>query len=763
MSLPSGFLVSTLITDIFAVENQLIEQTYSDLFKAYDGERGRSVGLWICREQFENNDERLTQFVKRMGRFSNVSIRTPKLFSVGLDPSGLLFIVVEYTDGYSITQGNLDMKEAERRFAAALQIVETLHAHGIGLGDIGANSFWLTRTGEIALVGVMGNPAFEGSLESILRADVLALTALCRRLFGSLLQTAPAWIHESLAIAESTDSSAPQSATIFASHFRKIKEKILNEEAQVTQRGERRLEKRSTDNQLQVFDGSGANKEDQSAETSASVQNRKKLLIGVGIFLVLVIALSIGLLLFSNKSEQTLDETQMVLRAVANDRMKQAADILNSQDVQITEKRAKFAELSQSDDPLAHTLLVDAALKSIEPSERLLAEREIMIRAKRFKLGLLADAVKSWLDSVSLADNPPEYELSLKILDGSLPAAARGEIAERIFILNPYLGSKFLSALVLSSDEDIYRTSVSAVIAKMGNSSTLPPINISSKALIGMLLESSPELQPQFAAMVQSCSDDELRWLSTSALQQGKTISSSVLEVVIKRNLFGDTTKAYLHPLLSGEELPEGTLQLISRLLSKEVSKGDVEQLGIWLHADALELLKVLLVDNTDPLIAKDLLDYVAGRSSGNVFIEQLFSLFRKMDPKDRTSFAALVGVTTSSEMVFSKSTVERALQPLKHLEEKNPLFSFLVSAPNQSFLSYYLQEFEKRIPAASMVALLSNPSVEVRKASVHALRNVNNTAVLQVILEAYKAEQNKDVKKIYEEELWVIKERMTK
>jgi hypothetical protein len=75
--------------------------------------------------------------------------------------------------------------------------------------------------------------------------------------------------------------------------------------------------------------------------------------------------------------------------------------------------------------------------------------------------------------------------------------------------------------------------------------------------------------------------------------------------------------------------------------------------------------------------------------------------------------------------------------------------------------VTYYLEKFHDQIPGPSMVALLSNPLKEVRIAAIRGLKNVNSTPVLQIILQAYEAEKDPDVRSAYEEELWVIRERV--
>ena len=58
------------------------------------------------------------------------------------------------------------------------------------------------------------------------------------------------------------------------------------------------------------------------------------------------------------------------------------------------------------------------------------------------------------------------------------------------------------------------------------------------------------------------------------------------------------------------------------------------------------------------------------------------------------------------------------------------------------------------------MIALLSNPDKVIRISAIQAIKDVNETPVLQIVLEAYAAEQDPDVRKEYQQ-LWIIKQRM--
>ena len=167
----------------------------------------------------------------------------------------------------------------------------------------------------------------------------------------------------------------------------------------------------------------------------------------------------------------------------------------------------------------------------------------------------------------------------------------------------------------------------------------------------------------------------------------------------------------------------------------------------------------MLLIELEKPDLISEAWDYVSGRSGGDMFTARLVSDLKPLGKEQRSKWAALVGVS-SLEGDPSDAVLERAFLPLESSVAGDKVLSTLLSSPNQRFLTEYLKRYHARIPGAAMIALLSNPDKVIRISAIQAIKDVNETPVLQIVLEAYAAEQDPDVRKEYQQ-LWIIKQRM--
>ena len=783
---PDGFLVGSLISDIFTIDNQLTATRTADLFKAFDHDRGRSIGVWIYRTPLNPSDPAVANFVKRMGKISQVAVRAPKLFSIGLDPSGYLFSVIENVEGFSILKGNIDMREAERRWVAIVQMVEALHAYGLPVGDVGPNSFWVSRSGDISFVGVMGDPGNKSSqpmledLQRLCELGVLLFAKANRMTIDDEGKTMPALEAAlkgapgvparmiQLVLENTADAASVVDGVSFAERFRSLKEQILEQESQLTERGDRRLQAKSPDNKVTVFRAAAGAKDANEEKTDPAdpvptpLSKRTKIILGSA-FAALFAACLCGAFFILRSSSAPEAQTEInvtaALRSAADLRTSQVSEILQSTDLKVAEKRAKFEELSQSDDSVANSLLIETAMKTQDQTERVLAEKALLDRAKRLGHGVVAQLVSQWLKTVNLNEFPPEYGLVLQVIDGTIPSNARSELLERIFSLNPLLGGQLLAAFVLSEDPAPLQDTVRHLVTT-ANGAGIPEYISAPAALSAMPDWYQPVLE-LYKTGAQKFSDAEVSWAFLRPLAKNETPSTVLVTEVEKRKVFGPYTHTYLAPLELEEKLPEGTLSLLGRLLNKTVTRGDVEQLGVWLHPASLAILQILLLEPYSNEVLQEAAEYVAGRAGGNVYAGALFSSIKKLPGDVQGKIIPLIGVTTT-DRPHEDAVIDKALEPLVGLDDYS-IFSVLLRSSNQSFLRRYLTTFHEHIPGASMVSLLSNPDPSVRIAAVRALKTVNQTAVLQVAIQAYESEKDPAVRKIYEEELWVIKERIKK
>src|SRR5690606_2652707 len=95
-----------------------------------------------------------------------ISPKVTEMIAYGVDAEGTGFAVFPPLDGHPLTGGNVELSESERRFVAAVKLVDALHQNDLVCGDLCESSFWLGRNGEVRFFGVMGVPVGQHGAEA---------------------------------------------------------------------------------------------------------------------------------------------------------------------------------------------------------------------------------------------------------------------------------------------------------------------------------------------------------------------------------------------------------------------------------------------------------------------------------------------------------------------------------------------------------------------------------------------------------------------
>ena len=128
----------------------------ADAYRAYDLSQKQSCSLWIGRELLQSGSQEVLSFLRRFETIDNIEPPLCVIDGYGVDAEGRPFALFSPLDGYKVTGGNLEVSEVERRFGACMRLVALLHENGVVCGDLCGDSFWVTRDGEMLIVGLMG-------------------------------------------------------------------------------------------------------------------------------------------------------------------------------------------------------------------------------------------------------------------------------------------------------------------------------------------------------------------------------------------------------------------------------------------------------------------------------------------------------------------------------------------------------------------------------------------------------------------------------
>lgn len=796
-----NFYVNSVVSELFTVESQLCSTRTADLFKAFDRERGRPVAVWMLRTQFEPDSNVIGEFTNRLGKLSLQSGAVARIMTAGVDPTGVVFAVIGSVDGYPVTSGNLDGVEAERRFIALCKIVEQMHLSGIACGDLCGSSFWINRSGDLSFTGIMGSFEESGSDAAVPPLDTLAYVApeqmpgggvnfyhdvyalgvIGYQLFtkrtpfenpaakGSekptpprtLNPSAPIWVDEVLLkCLESIPGRRYGTAGSLLAALMEAKERIATEQSSVVERQSRSLtQKDKTDGTVVSFQP-GIASEIPEGHLEQGVSAKRLIVVGSVLAILMAILIVGGFAVYKKVSvEEPTDQELVVHREAAGERMRQALDVVSDTDSELNEKRLKFQELAQSDDPLAHDILVRSAIDSETPKIRLIAEQEILARAKRLHFEIAANAVSSWLNTISIQSPPPEYEYALKALNASLPVEGRIEAVQRVFTTNPTLALRILTALVLEADESTPYQKITAQIVSASLNMNVPG-DISPEAMLFAHEDVYKEYSQQLLTRLQNASDRDVKFLMDYTVGNAKPQMSAITTMALERKLIDPIKSVFLEPLRDRDSLPEGIPAVLLRAAQDNLSKGDLELIGMWLDKAAEPVLLGICADNSSPELQTEAVEYLAGRGISDQPQGTFIQWIKESAWERRAELAEPLGVTALSD----KATIEKihhALTKLEGFTKDKRIFNILFLASDPRFIGEVLKMYHAVVPSEALVTLLAHPSKEVRLAAIGSLDRVNEVGALNAIIELYNAEVDPDVRKAYSDNLWVIKQRL--
>ena len=216
-----------------------------------------------------------------------------------------------------------------------------------------------------------------------------------------------------------------------------------------------------------------------------------------------------------------------------------------------------------------------------------------------------------------------------------------------------------------------------------------------------------------------------------------------------------------LAAVLKLEKLPQD-VPLQAALVRSALNGWDSDALqivGQWMASDAEGVLLSALATAQAPEVATKAFDIIAGRTlqgePGKTFIgwvkQQLWD--------SRTTLVKPLGIV-SLQNLASDDELSYALDQFLNASSPGMLFRVSRAAGSTRILGIIVRRFGERLPSAELVELLDAPSKEVRIETVRALRGRNELIVLQRILRAYDREEDPDIRKAYEENHWVTRER---
>lgn len=800
MSVGSDHTTLTLpgrVDEYFSLETHAFGLTSSDGYKALDLYKRASVGL-VTRREPALTDREMQRFHDRMrvlGRFSAIC----DLQSYGIDSDGTCFAVFPVFDGQSVGVGTGGVAEADRRFLQSIRIVDRCHQVGLICGDLTANSFWLDREGNVKFVGVVGlegvsdgpllvsranpeslpylAPEQQRGQEAVLATDVYALGVLGYYLFtkrfpfppeggdgeiphpSSINPKIPAWVDEVLPRCLTLEPLYRfQSAGQILEAISGAREAATSK-ASVPVLIETPTTRTANLGVKQIVVSSGKRIGSESMRSPKTVEPKKGIsgkpltLAGyiAGGALIAVGALFGAQIIGGGKGSNLQGNGGGVGDTVV--------DASNSGAQGDFDKYLQ--DLIASEDPLAHDELVRKAKDSTKTERRKVVEKAIFDRSRRLGLVRSAEHLRAWFSSLSGDKLPSAYESLLRTIDPSMPLEARATSLKQLYLSHPQVVVRLTAALALDTrDMEGFHDILAPLVGDLTRQA-----DAAKRSTVALIL-GTPELSSLFAEdvgkLVDSIPDEDVSWLLQQLGQRGDSHTRFVAGVSLNRKLFSPAKNVFLELIKSRPDLPNAVMASLVRGVVGTMTVSDIGAFGTWYDLDADEALFAVAVDAEDPSIAIAAFDTLGSKSITDPSVAGLIEWVRKQYFEERGNFARTIGILALHNK-YSDKEIYEALGVFDKYARNRELMKILLQSDTPSILSTVMQKYSKVMDTSTLLGLLRHAEPKVRSEAVVAIKDTNDVGVLKIVIDSYEAETDPDVKKVYEANIGVVRDRSKK
>ncbi|MBX7144320.1 MAG: hypothetical protein K1X79_07705 [Oligoflexia bacterium] len=801
------------IGDYFVLEGHLMSTRSADAYKAIDKTRGTAVTLWILRHPLPLGSGAVRRFTERLAAIHQITPRVSDLLAYGVDNAGMAFAVFPPLDGVPILAGNLEPAEAERRFIGAARAIDKLHQNGVACGDLCAASFWVDRGGDVRFVGVMGSfdseaaaTAMVPSLETMHfvspeqssgggaepATDVFALGVLGYHLLthhypfdknpaarlgqfdigkvkpvSAYINVPPVWAEDVVfrCLDPHPEKRFPHAGAILSAIHDSRQRLMDDQQAPMRLKRDPVMQRDKTSDAVLVKAGPSVaptrSEDKPKAVPKHSIFRKRSVqVLSLSILIGLVSIVVIQQMKPDSSVLETKLQTELSVHrsVVGNDQLGRAIDVIAEPEVSLNERAAELEKIVNSDDPLAHDILVKSAKDAKSPQLRALSEKSIIDRARRLGLVRSAEQVRQWLRTLRPGEMPPSYEAILQSLDTTLPTEAHNSYLRQAYASNPTVVLRLAAALAIDTNR---LTDYQPVLAQLiGDAMKFE--DVKSHSALALIL-SSPELSVVFGDDVvqrrEQIPDPDVLWLLKILAERSDTNVRAIASAAVERGILSQVRGLFLSVIRDRGDLPPDVMTSLIRAAAGILKPDDVANFGRWYDVQSERVLLAILADSTEQGILIEAFDNVSGKSLTIEPAASLIEWVRKNQWDNRAQFAHAIGVMSFLDLATVDDVVKSLQAFDKYVNDTN-LVNILLDTKNTPIVRAIVDKYSDLLGLSGLLNMLDYPDKEIRMAAVRKLKGYNDITALRLIIQHYEGEKDPEVKQVYRDTFWVIKER---
>jgi len=810
----------SLLTDKYTLVSVIVSTRTADLYRVSIPGTAGAGNLWLLRHTITPGSPAEARFNDRIAKICDLKMPGISVMEYGVDPSGTAYVAMFPINGIKLSYTPRKIVQVERLIEGIIERIVTVHDAGLVCGDISPSSFFLGEGGEVLWVGLIGS--FEMEAQSTATAppiatyhylspeqrtgaglsqasDVYSLGVLSYFLFSGQFPIGdskrillgppdPATIIPIETLQPQTPSWAqvilPRCLTLKSAHRPSSARNLLDmihsyresatlggsegefgidlEEGMMVRFGQSMggVVERDQNIDIKLKDGESglsadAARSHYSARRSGAPNGsmlkgavrgkandslRRSIPLILGVVCVFALLTVIGFGSFGGK--------------------KSAAPVKN---LAATGDESRIEGLisklnSEVNDQNYRSVVSLASELHIKNAKSLPKVEDSILNAISKTYGKdLSDRVSSVLKSKYL---DACYQSLLTLLGPAVPVEDRFTLINDCLAVNQLAMVQLLSLMAVQSNgsgdwEERLRVAVHEVLGvDKVEGRTMPAIIMSRDALRSLI---SAERQEQFT---KDLSSEELLWLFGSLSGETGDVFSNVSKEVVRRAAIAPPRSEFLKPFVDGEVLESRFRDGLIRAISGKIDVETILLAGHWLNRGAGNILLALCAEAQEDEMRLKAFETLASRkivqepASGWVtYLKSSPALWAKRG--DYAKFICDSSFYDSLPDERKKSIVDEIG---KHVGE-NSFVEALFKGSNWHLIRAVVLSYGEEFSPKYLMDLLNASDKESKISSIKHLKAYNDLYILRNVVDAFKREKDPDVKAVYRENYWVVRQ----
>ncbi len=755
------------ITDFFRIDTKMFASNSSEVFKVTQVENGKVFFLCLLKEKFNliSDAKEISEFLLRLEKIKSYSEAFSNLTNFAVDKDGKGYGVLGISSISSMFTGNLDYKEAYRRFVFILKFLVKMHSDGVIFGDISNDSFGMDKEGNIRPIACLGEYPKKFKItdegnhyrlpnedeETSFTSDVYRFAILSYKIFSKDEDVIPFDTNGEYIPLSRKDEKIPDyiDTALKNSLSKNPDDRFLN--AGILYK----FIRDGQNNMLAVTSNamSPSNEELSKVRSSNDLAIRKendgKKNKNIIFIFIIVFFLLAFLFVCSGKEEKTRS-----VNLPSN----------NPSDVRkrMVEQEIKLNKIYDSEDPVIYATIIRMASQSVYPEERKLVEKYLINRFLNLKYERVAKVLSQMFSEIFNNEIPSYYEDLLLTLENNYPIEKRITLFKSLLKKNKTLIVTLSLALSFdTNDFENYKSIFKELIEKDFQ------LEIERRSFFALAI-AEPISWKYDAEMMNKefykLDDEDLVWLLPIFVKRGDEHLGELLKVITDKNLLDKSQTTFLK-LIEELQPPTAIKAVLFNASASKISSEDVGIILKWMNPARERIFNsMLLVSKDDKSLRRDIFDSMLSIAIENKTTKDFIKYINENEWDNRGDLALLIPYLNNSEIFNEKEIMEVLKNSIIKLDEsqKRKILIMLLEKSSLPIKKIIFKNFYETLGVGTLVNFLSFDDKEIKKLAIQGLKDseVDDVFVSNLILEKYEAEEDPEIKNIYKTTFWFIRGR---